>query len=308
MLVEPHSARKNLMPKGDLPEGRDPSKMEIRELSPKELDFVEAICLDPSIPPKWREAMKPDMDLRTEWLKTMMGNGLRVFVALKEPQEAIRSLSPKNVKFGKMVTRKKFPVGLIECVPIEYASEPVKGTKSLFINCMWVVPPFWHHGTAKALLQSVIEKARAYGAASVLGYEGDKWLGSFPYMPADFFKRFGFTEVDRDESRVLLHLDLGNRQYPSLISTKCRTTGVTSGVVVDVFFNTQCPWSGWMADKLAENLRRYDATVNLINTDDRRVVETYGMSRGLCINGKAVVKRVASWKEIEQVVKRATQS
>jgi len=62
---------------------------------------------------------------------------------------------------------------------------------------------------AKCLIESFLCKAKEYGGASVLTYEGDKWFGtSLDYMPASFFKKFGFKEADRDESRVLLFLDL----------------------------------------------------------------------------------------------------
>jgi hypothetical protein len=68
----------------------------------------------------------------------------------------------------------------------------------------------------------------------------------------------------------------------------------SSRLVVDVFFNSQCPWSGWMADRIKQKARKYDAVINLINTDDRRVVEEHGISRGICVNGKPIVKRMGS--------------
>lgn len=261
--------------------------MQIHEVSPEELDYVTAVCLDPSVPPKWREAMKTAMDARKEWLKTMLRKGLQVSIAFKET--ATRGDSPK---------------GLIEYLPIESAPEPVKGEKSLFIDCIWVVPPFWHKGIARRLLERVIEKAKAYGGASVLAYEGDKWFGFFPYMPANFFKKFGFKEVGRDGSRVLLHLNLSADEPPRLIYPKCRAIEKSDEIVMDIFFNSQCPWSGWMVDKIKRNMKKYDAVVNAINTDDRRIIEEYGMSRGVCINGTPIVKRMASWKEIESIVKQ----
>ena len=160
--------------------------MQIHDVQPDELDYVAAICLDPSIPAKWREAMAPCMHCRKEWLREMMKKSLRISIALSEPEAAFKSLTPKNVKFESMIVRGSFPEGLIEYVPVEYAVEPVKGHDSLFINCLWVVPPFWNKGVATALVRSVIEKAEACGSTSVLAYEGDKWFGYFPYMPADF--------------------------------------------------------------------------------------------------------------------------
>jgi len=279
--------------------------MQIHEVSTEELDYVTAICLDPSIPPKWREAMKITMDARTQWLKTMMHKGLQVSVALEKPEKVINSLGPKNTKFSEMITHSNFPKGLIEYLPIEFAPEPVKGEKSLFIDCLWVVPPFWHSGVARGLVERVIEKAKVYGGASVLGYEGDKWFGFFDYMPIGFFKKFGFKEVGRDGSRVLLHLNLGVDEQPKLIYPTCGAIEKSDKIVMDVFFNSQCPWSGWMVDKIKRNMKKYDAVVNAINTDDRKVIEEYGMSRGVCINGVPIVKRMASWKEIESIVKQA---
>lgn len=278
--------------------------MQILEVSREQLDFVAAVCLDPSIPPKWREAMQPAMAVRKEWLKTMMDKGLQVSVALEKSRKTINSLGPKNVKFKEMSVHGYFPKALIEYVPVGFSSEPVEGGKSLFINCVWVVPPFWHMGVARALLERVIEKARVYGGASVLAYDGDKWFGFFPYMPVSFFKKFGFREVDRDGSRVLLHLNLGADERPTLIRPKTRL--VKSGkMLVDVLFNSQCPWSGWIAERIERNMQKYDATVNVINTDDRKVIDEYGVSRGVCINGVPVIKRMASWKEVEAIVKQA---
>jgi GNAT superfamily N-acetyltransferase len=278
--------------------------MQIREVSTEELDYVTAVCLDPSIPPKWREAMKTAMDCRIRWLKTMMHKGLQISVVLDKPEVVIDSLGPKNAKFKEMAVHGNFPKGLVEYVPIEYAPEPVKGEKSLFVDCVWVPPPFWHTGIAKNLLEKVIENARHYGGVSVLSYEGDKWFGFFPYMPASFFKRFGFKEVCRDGSRVLLHLNLGANESPSLIHPKIRVIEKGDKMVIDVFFNSQCPWSGWMADKIKQNTQKYDAVVNAINTDNRKAIEEYGLSRGVCINGKPIVKRMASWKEIESTIKQ----
>lgn len=218
-------------------------------MSPEELDYVAAVCLDPSIPSKWRQVMEPCMDRRREWLKTMMPKGLQVSVAFEKADVVKASLGFKNSKFLGMAMHGVFPEGLIEYLPIKIAPEPVKGRNSLFVDCIWVVPPFWHRGVAKALLERVIQKAKAHGGISVLAYEGDKWFGFFPYMPTSFFKRFGFQEVDRDGSRVLLHLDFGNGERPTLIRSKIKKAKVDCKMVVDVFHNNQCPWSGWMADR-----------------------------------------------------------
>jgi GNAT superfamily N-acetyltransferase len=280
--------------------------MQIRELSASELDYVARLCVDPWMPPTWRKAMMPAMAARKEWLKSMMRRGLKVVAAIEKP-EALHPRSMRSTKIQQLIVNGNVPQGLIEYAPIGYAPEPVRGKDSLFINCVWVLPRFWNKGIAQSLVERFIEDAKAYGGASVLAYEGDKWFGFFPYMPVSFFKKFGFKEVDRDQTRVLLHLDLGSGESPTLIRPKTRAIAKGCRLVLDAFYNSQCPWSRWMVDKITLHTKKYDATVNEIDTDDRAVIEEYGISRGVCINGKPAIKRMSSWKEVEAIVKKALQ-
>ena len=141
----------------------------------------------------------------------------------------------------------------------------------------------------------------------MLTYEGDKWFGtSLDYMPASFFKKFGFKEADRDESRVLLFLDLGTGKKPRLIHPKARTCSDDDEMVIDALCNSQCPWSSWMVNQIKRNAKRYPRTsVNVVNSDDRKVVEEFGLSRGVYVNKKPVIKRMASWKEIRSAIEKS---
>lgn len=193
---------------------------------------------------------------------------------------------------------------MIEYLPIEIAPEPVKGENSLFIDCVWVLPRFSKAGIGKGLMQHFLEEARKVGGATVLAYEGDKWFDYFDYMPFSFFEKFGFREVSRDGSRVLLHLDLGARSFPTLILPKRQVLGEKDMVVLDVFCNSQCPWCGWMADNIMRNVRHSDFTVNVVNTNNRDAIEKFGLSRGASIDGQPIIKRMASWKEINSSLGR----
>ncbi|MHA2600947.1 MAG: GNAT family N-acetyltransferase [Candidatus Thorarchaeota archaeon SMTZ1-83] len=258
--------------------------MHVRLLSEEDLDIVADICLDPSVPAKWREIMRPAMEARKDWLRTMMPKGLQVTAVL----------GPKGERKG-----------LIEHLPIQLASEPVSGTKSLFINCIWVVEAFWRTGVARPLMEHCIKRAEEFGGLSVLAYDGDRWFGFMPYMPSSFFEKFGFAATDRDESRILLHLNLGGDETPSLILPKTRILDRDDKPIVEVLFNNQCPWSGWMVDKVRRSMKKFGARFEVVNTDDRAVVEEYGLSRGVCVNGLPVMKRMATVKEVEAVVKEA---
>jgi GNAT superfamily N-acetyltransferase len=228
--------------------------------------------------------MKEHMEKRLRWIEEMMPKGLEIIVAL----------SPKKSKKG-----------LIEYLPIEIAPEPVKGENSLFINCVWVLSRHTKAGIGKGLIQHYLKEARKVGGATVLAYEGDKWFGYFDYMPAAFFRRFGFEEVSRDGTRLLLHLDLGAHQYPMLITPRKREIGEKGKTVLGVFCNSQCPWCGWMADKIKRNVKSSGITVNVVNTDSRDAIEKYGIVRGISINGEPIVKRMATWKEIKSAIERA---
>jgi GNAT superfamily N-acetyltransferase len=278
--------------------------MWIYEVSPNELEYVSAICLDPSVPLRWQKIMKPYMEERKKWLKAMMTKGLHVSVALDKPKSVAKHLGLDVGKVKAKIVRGSLALGLIEYVPIEFACEPVEGEDGLFVNCIWVIPPLWHRNVGKALLERCIEKARAYDGVSVLAYEGDKWFGFFPHMPARFFERFGFKEVDRDGTRVLMHLDLGGNIEPKLIKMKTDSVKKSGKPTVDVFYSSQCPWSGWMVDKIKRGIRKYDVVVNTINTDDRKAIKKCGLSRGICMNGVPILKRMGSWKEIKAIVKQ----
>ncbi len=238
-----------------------------------------------------------------------MSQGLEMIIALENPKpEMLHYPWAGNIRHADLAVKGKVPKGLIEYLPIEAALESVKGESSLFIDCIWVLPPFWKTGVAKGLMQQFIEEARELGGATVLAYEGDKWFGtSIRYMPSSFFKKFGFKEVSRDGTRMLLHLDLGAHQSPILVPPKKRVAGEKGKIVMDVFCNRQCPWCGRMLDKINRNIRKYsDVTLNVINTDRRDVIEQFGVSRGVFINGEPVINRMASWKEIKSALSKFT--
>jgi hypothetical protein len=102
--------------------------MQIHNVSPDELDYVAAVCMDPSVPKRWQETMAPLMIERKKWLKAMMKKGLGILVALENPAVTASSLGFKAAKVKQKAVRGSLPEGLIEFVPIELSSEPAKGS------------------------------------------------------------------------------------------------------------------------------------------------------------------------------------
>ncbi|MFX1311792.1 MAG: GNAT family N-acetyltransferase [Promethearchaeota archaeon] len=276
--------------------------MNIQQIDINNTKLISRICLDPSVDKETRILMEDGMSNRIKWIKKMMSKGLEILVALEKPRKDI--IHYKWV--GKMLHSdlaidNQVPMGLIEYIPIEQALEPVKGKNSLFINCIWILPPFWNTGVARSLMDAFILKAKQIGSASVIAYEGDRWFGtSIRYLPSTFFKKFEFKVVDKDESRLLMFLDLSSNKNPEFIKAKGISSIESEIITLDLFFNNQCPWSKYMINTIKEGIRNYpNVEINIINTDDRDTIEKMGISRGIRINGKPVIKRMASWEEIE---------
>ena len=245
---------------------------------------------------------------RIAWIKKMMSKGLEIFIALEKPKaQIIHYKWVGKMKHSDLALNGIVPMGLLENMPIEYTLEPVEGNKSLFINCMWILPPFWLTGVGKSLLEIFFNRAKEVGGASVIAYEGDKWFGtSIKYMPSSFFKKYGFQEVERDGTRVLLYRNLGGNIKPRFISSKPESLNKNEKTRVDIFFNSQCPWSKFMVDEIKGKQNKYPGIAfKFINTDDRNTIEKFGMSRGVRVNGEPVIKRIATWEEIELEIKKA---
>jgi len=275
--------------------------MEIQTISEDRLDLICAICLDPSVDKETRDLMENSMDERICWIKEMIPKGLEILVALEKPRnELIHYKWVGKIRHSDLAVNGQVPMGLLEYIPIEHALEPIEGENILFINCMWILPPFWLHGVGTALIKSFIERAKQYGGASVITYDGDRWFGtSIKYMPSSFFKKLGFNEVDRDGSRVLLFLDLGSSS-PKFILPKSNEFQKTKKLNLDIFYNSQCPWSRYMINTFKNNVEKCSAVnLNIVNTDDRKLIEKQGISRGVYLNGKPIIKRMASWEEIK---------
>jgi GNAT superfamily N-acetyltransferase len=265
------------------------------------------VCLDPSVDKEARNLMEDGMENRIRWIKKMIPKGLEIIVAFDNPrQEKIHYKWFGKMLHSDLAVNDQVPMGLLEFIPIKDAPEPVQGKRSLFINCMWILPPFWNIGIGKALLESFIEKAKQVGSASLIAYEGDKWFGtSISYMPSSYFKRYGFQEVDRDGSRLLLYLDLGASNPPKFLSQRSINLNKFKKINLDLFFNSQCPWARYMINTVRGGIKKYNnININYVNTDNNEIIKNFGISRGVYLNGKPIFKRMASWEEIQSELEK----
>lgn len=266
------------------------------------MDYISSICLDPSVDKKTRALMNTGMINRINWIKKMSSLGLGILLAIEEPKDKIIHYRwVGRMKHSDLAVYNHVPMGLLEYMPIEHALEPVDGENALFINCMWILPPFWNTGVGTELMNTFLDEAKKFGGGSVIAYDGDKWFEtSIYYMPANFFRKYGFREVDRNGTRVLLYLDLGNKNEPNLITPKGEYHKGLDEIKVEIFFNYQCPWSEFMINSVKNEMKNYPhIEFSFINTNDRKIVEKFGISRGIRINGVPLINRMATWKEIK---------
>jgi len=280
--------------------------MEIRELRTDELDYAVLPCVDPG----FRVTLGQGMSLRKEFLKKMKREGLSVIVALEElgEQDSIDYPGVGRVKIKDLSLKGRMPIGLIEYVPIEKTIFPVKGENLAFIHCIWVITPFWSKGVGQALMESFMEKTSHLSGAAVISYEGESWWGFFDYMPRWFFDKFGFKEVDRNGTSVLLFKSYEKARPPEFVSSQPSSASDQKTKEVEFFWSTQCPYSWWVMKLLEKKLKKNPACQSmLVNTDRREVAQRWGLTFGLRINGKTVFKRIPSWDEVKKAL-RSTRS
>lgn len=101
-------------------------------------------------------------------------------------------------------------------------------------------------------MRTLIEEARNEKGIAGLPYEEDQW--------------FGFKGVDRDGSRLLLSFDFGRANPPHLLHPRVKVKEAKGSSELVLLWNSQCPWSGWMADVVRSKTYSH-LTLRLINTD-----------------------------------------
>ena len=228
----------------------------------KQLYFV---CLE-----DWSEEMKEAGDHKEVWYNKMKGKGLGVKLALDD-----------NGKVG----------GMIQYIPIEHSF--AEGKDLYFINCIWVHGykkgrgNFQKKGMGNALLQAAEADVKAKGAKGMVA-----WGISLPFwMKASWFKKQGYTKVDKQEGQVLLWKPFTNNAIlPKWIKQKKKPEMTPGKVTVTAFLNGWCPAQNIVFEraKRAASEFRDKVVFREINTFDRKVFLEWGIADALFIDDKQV--------------------
>ena len=238
--------------------------MEITDLS-EEHQKLYFVCLE-----DWSAEMKEAGDHKEVWYHKMKDQGLQVKLALDDRGEV---------------------GGMIQYVPIEQSF--AEGNDLYFINCIWVHGykegrgNFRKQGMGQALLQAAEADVKARGAKGLVA-----WGLLLPFwMKASWFKRHGYSKVDRQGIQVLLWKPFTDKATPPRWIRQQKKPAATPGkVTVTAFLNGVCPAQNLVFERAKRAAAEFGDKVVFreINTFDRGVFLEWGIGDALFIDGKSV--------------------
>jgi N-acetylglutamate synthase-like GNAT family acetyltransferase len=236
--------------------------MKIVDISP-ETEKLYFCCLE-----DWSDEMKEAGDHKQRWYERMKDKGVRVKLA-EDEDGAI--------------------AGMIQYLPVEYSM--FEGSRLHVVLCIWVhghrqgIGDRRKKGMGKALLKAAEEDCREMGSGGLVA-----WGLAIPvFMRASWFKKHGYKVVDKDGFMRLLWKPFSVEAVPPRFMKRKKKPGKgMNRVDVSIFRTGWCPAmniayertlraSGEFGDKI--DLHEYD-------TVDRRIVEEWGISDGIFIDGK----------------------
>ena len=237
--------------------------MEIVDLDERFLDFV-SLCthMDKAMPNCLRAAK-----IRKRWLLDRSKKGLKVKVAMDK---------------GK-------PVGFVHCLPIEMDSWGMSGKDLMTVPCLTLNYKLVYEqktgsGYGRALIQSAEEEAKKASkkGIAILCYDHDFW-----FMPASFFGKLGYEEIQRDKEGVIVWKNFSDAVPPKLHKSKFVPQKSPDKVAVDVIWNPMCMTSIVEINNIREVYQEYEDKVVLreFNAGDIDFLKKYEISRGLFFNG-----------------------
>ncbi len=203
---------------------------------------------------------------RLAWIRSMRGQGLRVFTA-----------------HGG---RKR--IGFLYVMPIEVSPWGPIGHDLAVVPCLSVVREAQGRGAGRALVEAAEEEARRQGRKGILttGWHHDFW-----FMPAAFFERIGYSQVHRRDNEAILWKRFDPlAQPPQFLECSYQFVPMPGKVVIDLFHNTFCETSDIEAQRVREVAADFGDRVVLheFPAEDREVLLRYQLPRGIFVNGKEI--------------------
>jgi len=273
--------------------------IKVRRAAPAEFDEVAAFCAGRGRDAKTREIKRR----RRYWLEEMAPRGLTVLLALDPKPPRFLDFEGERVSSDELTLfADGLAVGLLEYVPIRETLYPVEGRDYLFVDCLWVIPPYRRRGAGRALTKGVIREARARNTGvATIAWRGEGPSESWSFMPAAFFRTFGFDAVDEDGDRVLMAITYGATEKPSFLKAES-----SEGEGVEFLCHPSCPASLWAAEEVLREAAEAGkgGAVRTVETEGREGVRRYGALFGVRADGRVVVNRLASRGDVARALEK----
>lgn len=238
--------------------------MKITDITP-ENEKLYFCCLE-----DWSEDVKEAGDRKQRWYEHMKDKGIRVKFAMDD-----------HDVIG----------GMIQYLPIEHSI--FKGENLYAVLCIWVHGHkkgrgnFQKRGMGTALLKAAEEDCRQLGAWGLV-----TWGLILPvFMRASWFKRKGYQVVDKSGIMRLLWKPFDERALPpKFIQPLRKPEKGKEKINLTIFKNGWCTAMNLACERAKRASLDFQDQINLQEYDtlDRQVVEEWGISDGLFIDGKEV--------------------
>lgn len=238
--------------------------MKIVDISP-ETEGLYFCCLE-----EWSEEMKEAGDHKERWYKRVKGEGLRVKLAKDEDGVV---------------------AGMIQYIPIEHSM--FEGENLHVVLCIWVhghkqgIGDRRKRGMGKALLKAAEEDCREMGSGGIV-----TWGLVIPvFMRASWFRKQGYKVVDRGDFMRLLWKPFTDEVTPPRFMKKKKKPGRGKDKVdITIFRTGWCPAMNLAFERTLRASEEFGDKIKLTQYDtlDRRIVEEWGITDGIYIDGKEV--------------------
>jgi GNAT superfamily N-acetyltransferase len=200
-------------------------------------------------------------------------------------EDYMRKMLTRSGMYAKVALDDDEPVGFLFLLPVERTSWYVAGEGSLTIQCMNVEERYRGHGVGEKLLLSAEETARAHAnGLAVIAYDPSDW-----FMPASFFRRQGYQEVERRGTSVLMFKPfIQDAPNPRFVERRYRPPRLIPGkVIVEAFWSPQCLTTALDILHVREVCAEFGDNVVLYELDASMpgMRERFGIPRTLYING-----------------------
>jgi hypothetical protein len=234
----------------------------------------------------WSDDIKEAGNLKETWYNKFKSRGLRVKLALEN---------------GKVC-------GMIQYIPDEFSVTESPGV--YFIKCIWVhghkqgIGNFQKRGIGSRLIEAAEEDVKELNGKGIAA-----WGISLPFwMKASWFRKKGYKKIDKNGIAVLLWKSFSDDAVlPKWIKEKKKPGSVSGKVAVTSFINGWCPAINMIHERAKRAAAEIGDKIEFreILTDEKQVINEWGITDGLFVDGKRVRSGPPPpYKKIKKIIQK----